>query len=462
MITFSEQSKLTNQAIADEMDAYLQACLSNRYFMGSVLVARAGEVLLSAGYGMANLEHNVPHTPQTKFRIGSITKQFTAAAILQLQEQGLLQVDDAISTYLPDYPNGEQITVQHLLNHTSGIPNFTELDNFEQIAKLKVPLDDLIARFSSEPLEFTPGERYCYTNSGYVVLTKIIETLCDRSYADYLQHQILQPLGMLDSGYARQEIVLPHHASGYVFTGETYQYADFVDMSWPSGAGGMYSTIEDLYKWERGLYTDVILSESSREMMFTPKVTIREAEDGKGYYHSYGGVICTHYDRKLLYHGGGIDGFSTRIARYPEEQVSIIVLTNLDPDVATPVVAIANDLAAILFGQPYELPKQRQAIELDPAIYDAYVGQYELEPGWIMNVTKEANCIFTQWVGQKRVELFPESSTKFFTKLIDSQRTFVVDETGKATQVIVHQGGRNRVANRVASDREQARASLIS
>jgi CubicO group peptidase (beta-lactamase class C family) len=446
-----------DKAIADEIDAYLQACLDNRYFMGSVIVARAGEVLLSAGYGTANLEHSVPHTPRTKFRIGSITKQFTATAILKLREQGLIGVHDVISTYLPDYPNGEQITIHHLLNHTCGIPNFTDfnardgLESFEQIEKRNLPLDDLIAFFSNEPLEFTPGDRYQYTNSGYVVLTKIIETVSGYSYADYLKYQILEPLGMFNSGYARQEVILPHHASGYVFTGETYQHAAFVDMSWPSGAGGMYSTAEDLYKWDQGLHTNTVLNAESREMMFTPKVTVREAADGKGADHGYGGIICTHYDRKLLYHGGGIHGFSTRIVRYPDEQVSIIVLMNLlDPQTVTPVVAITNDLAAILFDRPYNVPKQRHAIELDATIYDAYVGQYELESGWAMTVTTEANRIFTQWSGQNRVELFPESSTKFFMKLMDSQCTFLVDETGKATQVIInHQAGRDRVAKRV-------------
>lgn len=455
MVEQGNQSKSTKEAIASEMNHYLQACLSNRYFMGSVLVARAGEVLLSAGYGMANLEHNVPHTPQTKFRIGSITKQFTAAAILQLQEQGLLGLHDTVSTYLPNYPSGEKITIHQLLNHTSGIPNFNAVDGFEQIAKLKVSLDDLIARFCSEPLEFTPGECYRYTNSGYVLLTKIIETVSGYSYADYLEHKILKPLGMLDSGYARQEVILPHHASGYIFTGETYQHADFIDMSWPSGAGGMYSTIEDLYKWEQGLYTNTVLSAESREMMFTPKVVIVEREDGKGAYHGYGGIICTHYGRKLLYHGGGIDGFSTRIARYPTEQISIIVLTNIDPAVVTPVVPIANDLAAILFGEPYDLPEQRQVIELDPTIYNAYVGRYELESGSIITVTKEYNRIFTQWDGEERVEIFPESLTKFFLKVINAQRTFVVDETGRASRLILHQGGLDRgggerVATRVS------------
>lgn len=255
---------------------------------------------------------------------------------------------------------------------------------------------------------------------------------------------------MNDSGYDRHEIILSHRASGYVFTGETYQNADFVDMSWALGAGGMYSTIEDFYKWEQSLYTDAILSKSSREMMFTPKVTIRETEDGKNFYHGYGGIICTHCKRKLLYHGGGIDGFSTRIARYPDEQVSIIVFSNIEASVLpAPVVLIANDLAAILFGEPYNLPKQRQAVEIDPAIYDAYVGQYELEPGWIMNITKENERLFTQWVGSDRFELFAESSTQFFVKVTDAPCTFILDETGKASHVILYPGKRERVAKRI-------------
>ena len=444
------KQKQTNQTVTDKLDAYLQACLTNRYFMGSVLVAYRGEVLLNQGYGMANLEHGVHNSPQTKFRLGSITKQFTATAILQLQDQGLLDLQAPISTYLPNYPVGEQITIHQLLNHTSGIAEFTELENFEQTTKIEVALNDLIARFSHEPLEFLPGERYRYTNSGYIVLTKIIETVSGYSYKDYLQHCIFEPLEMMDSGCDSHEVILPHRASGYIFTGEIYQNADFVDMSWTLGAGGMYSTTEDLYKWEQSLDTNVILSQLSRETMFSPQVTIRESEDGKNFYHGYGGIICTHYEKKLLYHGGGINGFSTRIARYPDEQVSIMILTNIEASVVpAPVVWIANDLAAILFGEAYSLPKQRQAVKIDPAIYDAYVGQYDLEPGWTMNIIKDSDRLFAQWVGQERMELFAESSTQFFAKITDAPCTFVLDETGKAINLILQQGGRDRVAKRI-------------
>lgn len=215
----TNQLKPSNQAIASEIAAYLQAYLETGYFMGSVLVARGSEILLSQGYGMANLEHNVPNAPHTKFCIGSVTKQFTATAILQLQQQGLLDVSQAISTYLPEYPKGEQITVHHLLNHTAGIYNYTDaLEN----PYLRVTLDEVIAWFS-EPLEFKPGKRFKYCNSGYVLLTKIIETISGQFYVDYLGNQLFEPLGMADSGYEQRKLILPHHASGYTITENGFQ-----------------------------------------------------------------------------------------------------------------------------------------------------------------------------------------------------------------------------------------------
>jgi CubicO group peptidase (beta-lactamase class C family) len=198
-----QQNKLDSQVAANAIDAYLKAYLETGYFMGTVLVARAGDVLLSNGYGLANLEHNVSNTPQTKFRLGSITKQFTATAILQLQEQGLLQVDAPIATYLPSYPNGEQITVHHLLNHTAGIPSYTSFPDYSQKMSIAMTLDELIAWFSDKPLEFTPGDRHNYSNSGYALLTKIIEAVSGQTYADYLQHHIFEPLEMTSSGYDR-------------------------------------------------------------------------------------------------------------------------------------------------------------------------------------------------------------------------------------------------------------------
>ena len=440
-------NQTNHQGVVNEMAAYLEAYLETGFFMGAVLVARAGEVLLKQGYGMANLEHGVANSPQTKFRLGSVTKQFTAAAILQLQEQGLLKVNHSISIYLPDYPQGDHITVHHLLTHTAGIPNYTSFPDYVQKQRTAMTLDEIITWFSNKPLEFVPGERYSYSNSGYTLLTKLIEVVSGQSYADYLQHQIFEPLGMTDSGYDQAEPILPHRASGYAPTEAGYQHAAFIDMTIPSGAGGLYSTVEDLYRWDQALYTDAVLSQSSRQLMVAPAVEMGE-ESGNAHY-GYGWVIDHAYERDRVGHGGRIDGFATSIARYPNEQVVTIVLSNLE---TAPVDKISNNLAAILFGKEYKLPKKRQAIVLNPAIYETYIGDYEFAPGIVLSVTTESQRIFVQLTGQNRIEIFPESTTQFFMKVVDAQLTFVVEETGKAARVILHQGGQDQVATRVTAE----------
>ncbi|GAA6623471.1 serine hydrolase [Scytonema sp. NUACC26] len=439
----TNQSKLSNQAIADDMVAYLQAYLETGYFMGSVLVARGSEILLNQGYGMANLEHGVKNAPHTKFCIGSVTKQFTATAILQLQQQGLLNVNQAISTYLPDYPKGEQITVHHLLNHTAGIPNYTDvLEN----PHLRVTLDEVITWFSDKPLEFTPGDRFKYCNSGYVLLTKIIETISGQSYANYLQNQLFEPLGMTASGYEQRELILPYRASGYTITETGYQNASFWDQSQGSGAGAMYSTTEDLYKWERSFYTDAVLNEVSKKAMFAS--TILTSSSGSKSYYGYGWYIDTYCGRDRHFHAGGFSGFRAIIARYPSEQLLVIALSNIT---GTSIELIAQDLATIVFGEPYELPKQRRAIELDvnSTVYDAYVGEYELEPGLVATVTNRSKRFFIQITGQKQVEIFPESLSEFFVKIVDARITFILDGMNKAQRLIIHRNGNDSVATRV-------------
>ena len=420
-----------------------------------LLVLLVGEGLLSKGYGIANLEHSIPNTPQTKFRLASVTKQFTAAAILKLQEQDLLDANYSIATYLPDYPHGEQITIHQLLNHTAGIPNYTSFDDYQTKKRIATKLDDLIACFSDRPLEFTPGDRFSYSNSGYVVLTKIIETVSNQSYADYLQQYIFDPLGMTDSGYDRHETILQNRASGYVSTVKGYQNAEYIDMSVPSGAGGLYSTVEDLYKWERSLYTDAVLNQSSRDAMFTSTIQVSK-EENEEVYHSYGWLIDTQYGRRRISSNGGIEGFVTHIARYPDEQIAIVILSNLS---ASPAEKMGRDIAAILFGESYQLPKKREAIDLDPAIYQAYVGQYKFAPAQslppsvldlVFTVTTEAQRIFTQLTGQEVVEIFPESPTKFFLKVVEAQLTFVVNDYGQVSHLILHQNGRDRKLTKIS------------
>ncbi len=433
------QSQVGATSLEAEIDAYLEAHRDTGRFMGSVLVIRGDEVLFSEGYGMANLEHNIRNMPQTKFRIGSTTKQFTAAAILQLQEAGKLGVEAPVSTYLPEYPDGEQITIHQLLNHTAGVPDYTSFPDFLDTVRQPTTLEELVARFKDEPLEFTPGERYSYSNSGYVLLTQIIERVSGQTYTDYVREHIFEPLSMADSGYDSHEAVLANRASGYDFTGDDYVNAAFVDMTFAVGAGGLYSTAEDLYKWNQALETDTFLSAPSLAAMFAPTIVVDESADPPSYY-GYGWEMTEHLGRRLIWHVGRLAGFVMMTARYPDEEVVVIVLSNVGT--ASPDI-IAQDMAAIVFGEPYELPKERRIIQVDPTTNQAYVGRYELRPDFILTVTLEGGRLFVQGTGQPKFEIYPESETEFFLKVTDAQLTFVVDDAGAVTGLILHQGGRD-------------------
>jgi len=435
LLLFVLGTSCSAQDIESKVDEYINAYLKIGKFSGSILIARKGIILLSKGYGMANYENDVPNISQTKFRLGSVTKQFTATSIMQLQEKGLLNVNDPISKYLPDYPNGEKITIHHLLTHTSGIPNFTSFPEYQRSIMLPSSVEKTIQLFKYKPLEFTPGEKFSYSNSGYILLGYIIEKVSGKSYEDYLKENIFQPLNMVNTGYDHHRPLIKHRASGYVLGANELVNADYIDMSTPYAAGGLYSTVEDLYLWDRALYTEKLVSKSSLNKMFTPF---------KGDY-GYGWFIIKQFNRKLITHGGMVNGFYGYISRYIDDEVCIIVLSNIEN---APVDKISIDLAAIVFGEKYEIPKVRTSIKIDPKIYDAYVGQYELASNFIITITRENNHLFAQATGQPKFRIYPESETKFFLKAVDAQITFIKNDEGEVTQLILHQYGRDYLAKK--------------
>jgi len=320
--TLSAEAQLVSQ-----IDKGVTSLVEQDRFSGSVLVARDGKVLLSKGYGMANIELGVPNTPQTKFRLASITKQFTAMAILQLQQQGKLNVQDPICQHIQDCPEAWQpITIQHLLTHTSGIHDYTgDADSLTARKQTFTPAK-IIALFYDLPLDFTPGTTFSYSNSGYIVLGQIIEQVSGESYATFLQENIFGPLQMLNTGYDNNRTVIMDRASGY--TSSTAN-ADYVDMSYPYAAGGLYSTVEDLFKWDQALYTDKLILKPLRDEMFTPIVPIPKCiQSCYDIGYGYGWIIANRFDQPLVWHNGSIEGFSTEIDRYPEANVTIIILSN--------------------------------------------------------------------------------------------------------------------------------------
>jgi CubicO group peptidase (beta-lactamase class C family) len=322
--------------LADKLKAHMAGAAENGAFSGAVLVSKDGKPLLREAYGKANYEWDVPNTVETKFRLGSITKQFTSMAVMILAEQGKLAVDDPVSKHLDDCPAAwEKVTIRHLLRHTSGVPSYTGFPQMmTRTVRLPATLNEVIATFKEKPLEFDPGDKFTYSNSGYILLGKIIERASGHDYETFLKRNIFEPLEMNDTGYDHNGAILPRRAAGYSRTLFLLANAPYIDMSWPHAAGSLYSTIDDLAKWDQALVAGKLIGSDSYKAMYTP---------GKGNY-GYGWMIRELDGHKEIGHGGGIHGFMTAIVRYPDEKVFVVVLCNVVP---AQVDKISHELAKI-------------------------------------------------------------------------------------------------------------------
>ncbi len=423
------QDKIPNESVT-RMEQLIQANVPKQ-FMGTVLVAQDGKVLLDKGYGFANLEWQVPNTPTTKFRLGSLTKQFTAASILMLEERGKLKIEDPVKKYMPDAPAAwDKITIFHVLTHTSGIPSFTGFPDYESHEAQAMTPEKLVEWFRDKPLEFEPGTKWNYSNSGYVLLGYLIEKISGQSYSDFLQQNIFTPLGMKDSGYDSNSAIIAHRAAGYAPGKSGPVNAGFVHMSIPFSAGALYSTTEDLLRWEQGLFGGKVLKAESLAKMTTPF-----KQD-----YAFGLGVSTNNGHKMIAHDGGIQGFNTFLAYFPDDKLVVAVLANLNGPFAD---QIARNLAKVAHGEKVALPADRKEITVSPEILKQYVGTYELTPTFSIVMTLENGQLMTQATNQQKLPLFAESETMFFLKVVDAQIEFVKNEKGEVTHMVLHQNGRD-------------------
>jgi CubicO group peptidase (beta-lactamase class C family) len=419
------------------MEQVIQSFVASKQFMGAVLVARGNNKLLDKGYGFADLEWNVPDLPKTKFRLGSITKQFTAASILLLQERGKLNVNDPVKKHMPDAPAAwDKITIFNLLTHTSGIPSFTSFPDYASLEPFPTTAEQLVERFRDKPLDFQPGEKWSYSNSGYVLLGYLIEKITGESYAQFVQENIFKPLGMEDSGYDSNTAIIPDRASGYVSGPNGLANAGYINMTIPFSAGGLYSTTGDLLRWQQSLFSGKLLSPASLKEMTTP------------FKNDYAFGLRVHRvnGHEVIDHGGGIEGFNTMLAYYPEDKLTVVVLGNVNGSAPQ---EIAEDLGTLARGGNVVLTSERKEVHIDPKLFDRYVGSYQLAPNFSITITREGVHLFEQATGQDKIEIFPQSEKDYFLKVVDAQITFVTDSQGRATQLVLHQGGLDQHAKRI-------------
>jgi CubicO group peptidase (beta-lactamase class C family) len=423
--------------ISKRIDEIVRFRVDNKEFTGSVLVARGDQIIINKGYGLANREWSIPNAPTTKYRIGSVTKQFTAAAILLLEEQGKLKVEDPVKTHWPEAPPAwDKVTIFHLLTHTSGIPSVTSLPDFETWRLLDSTAEKTTAYVRDKPLEFPPGSQFHYSNSGYILLGFLIERISGQSYGDFLREKIFTPLNMKDSGVDSNIAIIERRAAGYSPGKDGPENTSYTNMTFPHGAGALYSTTEDLLRWNQGLFGGKLLSPESLKKMTTP------FKDDYG----FGLGIVKDKDRNSISHSGGIQGFNTNLTYYPDEKLTIAVLANLNGD--TPD-QLARQLSAVLHGDTIVLPSERVEIKVSEDSLKKFAGLYELSPDTNAIISVSNGKLSTQLGSEDPEELLAESPTRFFSRSIDGQIEFEQDAQGAVTGLTLQLDGEKHPAKRL-------------
>lgn len=430
------------------MDAHLKERVKGEMPGVAVLVSRDGQILYQGGYGYADLEHKVAITPETKFRIGSLTKQFTAAAILKLAEAGKLSIDDPLAKYFPDLPNAPTITLRQLLTHTSGLHSYTEDPAFFEGVTKPVEPSAVLALIQKSKPDYAPGAGFRYSNSGYFVLGEIVAKVSGQSLADYLRTALFEPLGMKDSGIYINAAPPAGVANGYAVEAGTAKLAMNWDMSWAGGAGAIYSTVGDLDRWTEALHGGKVLKPESLKEMTTAN-PLPAGVDGLKYGF---GLIITDFERlPAIWHNGGLHGWSSNLVWLPEQHTVLVALSNsmpnspgLDPAVVNQALIkhfLATEIAA--------LPQPVEDKSVDPKTYPAYAGSYDYHGG-ILTVSVEKDHLFARLTGQPKFEIFPEGSEKFFWKVVDAHVQFLRDDQGAVNAVQHTQNGTSFRAPRLA------------
>jgi CubicO group peptidase (beta-lactamase class C family) len=433
-------------------DSLLSAYHGDRLFNGAVVVGKGDSVVFSGTRGDAVMEWDVPNTLDTRFHIGSVTKQFTAALVLSLVEDGQVALDSTVATYLPDYPGpgADRITIHHLLSHRSGLPSYTSFPDYQpRIMRLTWEPDSLLATVAERDLDFEPGSQFTYSNSGYFLLGRIVEAVTGQAYDEALQERVLAPAGLADAiGYAHHHRVIDREAAGYRRAGDDYERAELLDSSVPYSAGMLYATPTALHRWSQALLNGEVLPDSLVDAMTTP-------HSGNGY--GYG--IVTRTDTlggtpvTTIGHDGGVNGFTSSVSTVrADDAAAAYTVVVLDNTSSPRMSRIGGDLRQLLYGErPEKLSTgSQETIDVPVETLEDYTGVYAArpQPNFKITVTREGEKLFTQATGQQQFRVYPESTTRFFLKVVDAEVEFQVAQDGSVPSLTLYQNGREIVFDR--------------
>jgi len=420
--------------LSRQIDAYVNSAFKLGKFNGAVLVAQKGEIILEKGYGWRNFATRTLNDSNSVFQIGSLTKPFTAMVILKLQEEGKLSVNDRLNKYFPQQKGAETITLQNLLDHTSGLNNYTDIFGPEDSAIISHPVSQqrVIGIFKQKPLSFKPGTKFEYCNSGYFLLGVIIEKLTGMSYERAVRQLIFSPLQMNNSGFDFINLHSASKAKGYLTAdADKPDPAVLMDSTVTYAAGAIYSTVGDLYKWAKAIGKGEILSKSSRDEAFTPHLE----RYGDGWW------IDTLFGEKYITHAGGLQGFMSNFMYFPDKDITIILLNNFG-NYGGSLSDINTGISAILLGKPYSLYEKHAEIKADKTLLKQYAGTYRYNADHQLIVTFKDDKLFVEASNPKdklpQVELHAASESKFYMNEAQLQFEFIKDASGKILKVITY------------------------
>ncbi|MFS4429118.1 serine hydrolase [Chryseobacterium sp. S90] len=421
-----------------EIDSIIRAYAAINKFNGTALIHYQNKIIFEKSYGWQNAEKKIPNQNESVYQIASLTKSFTALMIMKLSEEGKLSVHDPISKFIPDYPRGNEITIEHLLTHSSGI--YEVLQNKEYFSLLhtgkSITRDKELSYFKNEPLAFQPGTQFSYTNSGYILLGIIIEKITGLSYEDAIRKNILNPLNMAHTGFNYMTLKSPYKTVPYSYISNTRQEKTEVWNSTLTGpAGQIYSTAEDLYNYYKGLRDYKIVSKETFKKATTPYLS--------GY--GYGWFIDDLYGKKLINHGGNIEGSTSYFAMLPEEDLSIILLNNIT---SKKLEKAGNTILAALLDQTYTLPQPKKEVTLSTDLLKKYAGNYKLSDDSIIHILYENGQLFIQSSTIPKVRMLAEKEDVFFLQDDDSEISFIFKK-GEKDVISIKKGLSSKTAERL-------------
>jgi len=413
--------------LAQRIDHFLAEAYPADQPGASVLVKRGDEVLLRKGYGLASLEWGVPDDPATVFPIGSISKQMTAVAILRLVQDGRLSLDDPVTKFFPDFPDSfRTITLEHLMTHTSGIKSYSAFPDYKLWKGLDLPRDRIVRRLRDEPLEFVAGEHWSYTDSGFYLLGAILEKMHGKSYAEVIQEQIFDRLGMKNSSCDRPGRIVPRRAEGYLKQGQGFVRAPLISPNISYAAGALLSTVDDLALWSAALKGDALVRRDLLQRAFTPY----RLADGRSTYYGYGWAVNDYEGHAFVAHGGRISGYAAHILRVPDGDALVVVLSNSMDREPNPDF-LATRIASYLIGKPFD----PVAVAMPEELARQYAGVYKSARGATRSITLDSGKLFIRYGESRPQEIFLRGHDELFYEYSLARLRFERDATGKVVRL---------------------------